>query len=251
MVVKDINPNSKGEVVVFLHGFLLDSSLWDSLNLKELLWRSILIDLPYHGRSAQVSLPERNIAAYATYVQNCLEDLGLERFNIVGHSMGGYVALEMLKKESPINKLILLHSNIWADSPEQKKNRDRVKEVIDRNKKMFLQDALPLLFHEPENRQPTIYNLIEKGIALSNQGVEHSALTMRDRANSFKIIQKKKENTYFIQGKFDKLIPNFEAKRVWQEHAISGHFFEIEHVGHMSPIEDPKNLTSLLCKILV
>ena len=37
--------------------------------------------------------------------------------------MGGYIGLELLKQDKNLDKLILLHSNIWADSEERKRNR--------------------------------------------------------------------------------------------------------------------------------
>ncbi|MGH8670393.1 MAG: alpha/beta fold hydrolase [Burkholderiales bacterium] len=80
--------------LVFVHGAGLDHS---TFNLQSRYFgyhgRNVLaLDLPGHGRSDGPPLP--GIAAMADWVFKVLESLQIDRFSVVGHSMGSLVALE-------------------------------------------------------------------------------------------------------------------------------------------------------------
>ncbi len=110
-----------GPVLVFIHGFLESSTMWDVLPLKLINHRCVFIDLPGHGKSALENTPEDpSICWMADQVISTLEELGINSFSIVGHSMGGYVALEVKRLIPGCRKVVLLNSNFWDDG-EQKK----------------------------------------------------------------------------------------------------------------------------------
>jgi pimeloyl-ACP methyl ester carboxylesterase len=63
-----------GKPVVFLHGFLESSAMWESLDLAQFPFQSILIDLPGHGKTP--FLPDDvSIAAMAQEVSETLQSL--------------------------------------------------------------------------------------------------------------------------------------------------------------------------------
>ena len=139
-----ISGTSDLKTVVFLHGYLLSSTQWSNLALHRAPWRSVLIDLPYHGTNKNQVLEDTSMVEYADFIRKELKSAGIERYSLVGHSMGGYIGLCLLESDANLDQLILLHSNIWEDSPERKSNRDRVAQVVRRNKSLFLKEALPL-----------------------------------------------------------------------------------------------------------
>lgn len=246
-----INGKSKTKTVVFLHGYLLSSTQWSNLALHRAPWRSVLIDLPYHGQHADVHLPERTLEAYANFVLNEIRNAGIEDYALVGHSMGGYIGLLMLKKDSNLKQLILLHSNIWEDSPERKKNRERVAQVVKRNRSLFLRESLPLLFKNKHKHQNTIFNLIEEANNMTAEGITHGALAMRDRVNQFDLIAKNKNRCFFIQGSHDSLIPAQESKQTWDQYGNSLFYFTVPDCGHMCHIERPRSLRRILESIIL
>ncbi|MFL6681227.1 MAG: alpha/beta fold hydrolase [Burkholderiaceae bacterium] len=83
-----------GPCVVFIHGALNDHSVWTLLAR----WyahhghRVLAVDLPGHGRSE--GPPLASVEALADWVLALLDDIGVERAYLVGHSMGSLVALE-------------------------------------------------------------------------------------------------------------------------------------------------------------
>lgn len=82
-----------GPTLVLLHGFAADKTVW--LPLAEQLsahFHLVIPDLPGWGDSSRVEGADYAVAAQATRLQAFVSALGLQRFVLVGHSMGGAVA---------------------------------------------------------------------------------------------------------------------------------------------------------------
>jgi pyruvate dehydrogenase E2 component (dihydrolipoamide acetyltransferase) len=95
--------------LISLHGFGGDKNNWQ-FNLAALAphRRVLAPDFPSHGDST-VSTEHSSPAAYARMVSAMIDQLNLGKVDLVGHSMGGLVAL-LVAKESPgkVNSLTLL-----------------------------------------------------------------------------------------------------------------------------------------------
>ena len=91
-----VHPTST-ETLVLLHGFL--SSTFSFRHLIPLLkedFNVISVDLPPFGKSGKISGFKYSYQNLATTVVELMESLGIGQFNVVGHSMGGQIALNML-----------------------------------------------------------------------------------------------------------------------------------------------------------
>ena len=86
----------KGAPLVLLHG-LLDCSFGWKRVAAATHRPCVAIDLPGFGRSAMPSEP--SIASYAWDIINALAALGLTRFALIGHSLGGAVAAAVAEQE--------------------------------------------------------------------------------------------------------------------------------------------------------
>ena len=108
--------------------------------------RAICIDLPGHGQSDCIgyihTMEEMAEAVFAV-----VKHLRLRKISIVGHSMGGYVALALAEREPDmLRSLTLYHSTASADSMWKKQDRKRAIELIKKNHKSFIRASIPLLF---------------------------------------------------------------------------------------------------------
>ncbi|MDD7909313.1 alpha/beta fold hydrolase [Pseudovibrio exalbescens] len=95
--------------VVLLHGFGSDALTWSNIQLNlENKHRSIAFDLPGHGKA--LDWPKvGNAVVAAKAVNQSLDALGLDRFHLVGHSLGGAVAsLIALRATDRVASLTLL-----------------------------------------------------------------------------------------------------------------------------------------------
>ena len=94
--------------VVFVHGFLGGSRQWKGQ--AEALaagFDVIAVDLPGFGENAQLEALD-SITGFANWVLNELTARGIERFHLIGHSMGGMVVQEMIAcAPERVDRLIL------------------------------------------------------------------------------------------------------------------------------------------------
>jgi pimeloyl-ACP methyl ester carboxylesterase len=101
----------RGPVLVLLHGITCSSDTWEEL--LPVLARDFTViapDLLGHGRSAKPDT-EYSIEAYASHVQELLLALGHTRVTLVGHSLGGGVALQLAYQcPEMIERLVLVSS---------------------------------------------------------------------------------------------------------------------------------------------
>ena len=102
--------SGNGPAVVLLHGFLESTSMWAPIIEEFKHKRTIIsIDLPGHGQSGVIS-DTHSMEAMATVVLGILQEHDFESVAVIGHSMGGYVALAMAEKHpNLVSKLILLN----------------------------------------------------------------------------------------------------------------------------------------------
>lgn len=84
-----------GPLLLFVHGWTCRRSYWQpQLGHFAAGWRVAAPDLPGHGTSTGEGRTTWNLAAFAGDVAACARQLGASRVVLVGHSMGGAVALE-------------------------------------------------------------------------------------------------------------------------------------------------------------
>ncbi len=82
----------EGVPVVFLHGIFASSEVWTEI-CTELDRPCVAFDLPGFGGSDLPSAPD--VSAYAADIAAGIDALGIERFELVGHSFGGAVAARL------------------------------------------------------------------------------------------------------------------------------------------------------------
>lgn len=98
-----------GDPVVFIHGLGSYIPAWNkNLNSLAARFRCIAVDLPGYGKSSK-PLHSGTMDYYALVVIKLMNKLGIEKFSVCGHSMGGVVALKLaIEHGSRLNKMILV-----------------------------------------------------------------------------------------------------------------------------------------------
>ena len=83
-----------GETIVFVHGLSDNLTYWEFLasNLRH-DYRVVRFDLRGHGQT-ELGDDEISIESYTEDLHGLLEDLNIDKINLVGFSMGGAVALD-------------------------------------------------------------------------------------------------------------------------------------------------------------
>lgn len=237
-----------GNPLVFLHGFLEDSSMWDEfVKPFKATHQIILIDLPCHGES-RFTGEECSMEFMANAVKQILDTENITNPKIIGHSMGGYVGLE-LTKLMPIN-LTLLHSNFWTDDIEKQNDRSRVIKVIKLKKDFFIKEAIPNLFYSGnrERCSTAINTLIVKANTIPEDEICAAIMGLKNRKANYEVMNT--QNILFIQGELDPVMTVDKLNSELQFLSQPPQIITLKDCGHMSIWEKPKELMALMHKII-
>ena len=229
--------------VVLLHGYLESMIVWDEfVDLLKKDVRVVTLDLPGHGVST-IAGEVHTMEYLAECVGNTMKALGVDRYSVVGHSMGGYVALAMLDNfKEHIENIILLHSTTSADSQEKCDRRRREIELIKAGKKNTLARLVPHAGFAPHNVKrfnDYIEDLRELILITEDEGVIAILGGMIERKSRGEELRDSGIPHLFIFGKHDYYIPNEVAEEMITQDP-NARVVWLEESGHMGFIEEPE-----------
>lgn len=196
----------RGKTVVFIHGFCEAKEYWDTtLKVMAEHFTCISIDLPGFGSSAPLGEASIEKLAEAVYFQ--LDSMEINEFVLVGHSLGGYVALAMAQKyPNAMLGLVMCNSTAFADSEEKKLQRTKTIKFLDDNGlEEFVRPFVPPMFF-PKNRkdcQNAISEIIDMGLRADVNAVKATIQAMKIREDRSAVIVNAKYPVLYIIGKDD------------------------------------------------
>jgi len=240
----------KGTAVVLIHGFLENQTMWKDLApILSLKNRVITIDLLGHGATecfGYVHSMEDN----AEIIKAVLSQLRIRKAILVGHSMGGYVALAFAELyPATVKGLVLLNSTSKEDSAERKHNRDRAIKAVKQNYVNFVRLSIANLFSENnrERLEKEIENVKLEALKTPLQGIVASLEGMKIRKDREFILHESEYPKLLILGKKDPVL-NYEdnLKQIENTNAELITFPD----GHMSHIENKEELEKTLLEFL-
>ena len=200
----------KGMPVLLLHAFGLDSSAYtEFIEPIAANYRFIIPDLPGTGLSEP--LQDYSMAVLAELYNALRKKLNISAWAVAGHSIGGYIALEMLHKyPSSVTQLMLMHSHCYPDSKEKKAARTRqIAFVQSHDLSLFIKELIGNLFSRDYVllHKFQIDSLIHKASRFTKTGVAGLLAAMRDRHDRSATLEASKIPIGFILSTEDKAIP--------------------------------------------
>lgn len=236
----------KGPAVVLLHGFLESSTIWTSFVTELSKSKTIVtMDLPGHGKSGCVA-ETHSMELMAEVLHSFLKYLKIKSASIVGHSMGGYVALAFAEKyEQKTERLVLLNSTTAEDSAERKRNRQRALKVISENKKTFINMAINNLFVEGSREHYTseIAYLKKEAFTFPTEGITAAIRGMKDRKDRTWVLENFRREKYIICGVEDPIVPVSASEEIA---LTTSSKLIILQGGHMSWLESRNEIAKIL-----
>ena len=204
--------------------------------------RVVTLDLPGHGISV-VEGEEHSMEFLADTVADALRALGIARCTLVGHSMGGYVALAFCERHPEmLDGVVLLSSTPNADTPEKAENRRREIALVKAGKKDTLARVAPEAGFAEDNRarmKDYIEDLVEQVAVTEDEGIVALLNGMIARKDRNEMLRASKVPQLFILGRKDGYIPVEAAEKLVKEHP-QARVVWLEHAGHMGFLEEPE-----------
>lgn len=242
-----------GPAVMLVHGFGEDGRVWDyQMKTLQQDYTVIVPDLPGSGGSALLTHTSMELLA------DCLADIAnqeaLDKFVLIGHSMGGYIALAFAEKyPQKLKGLGLFHSMAFADSEEKKDARRKSIGFIQQHGAVkFLEQAIPNLFSPSfKANHPDIYNrFVEENTNFSDEALVSYYEAMIQRPDRTAVLEKLAVPALFIIGLHDKAIPQDQSLRQTHMPSLS-YVLILQESGHQGMIEEPEKSTTFLKKFLL
>src|SRR5687767_11535589 len=235
----------KGTPLVLLHGYPLDHHVWDDIvPILEDTFDVILPDLRGFGGSRKVDTPTMD--DYASDIAGLLDQLGIQKAVIVGHSMGGYVALAFAKLyPDRVSGLALISSQVIADPPDRKEGRYKSAADVAEKGIGGVVEAMTSKFTSDARLQTIARSIMEK----QKTGAYIGALkAMAERTDSTALLSTFKFPVMLVHGAADALIPvarAHEAKAALPD----SYYVELKDTGHVPMLEAAKETAEALLRL--
>jgi len=236
----------KGTSIVMIHGFLENQTMWNSYIAEfSKRYRVITIDLLGHGETECMGYIH-SMEDNADTVHAVLSKLRIRKAILVGHSMGGYVALAFAELyPAAVKGLVLLNSTSKADSEERKTNRDRAIKAVKQSFMNFISLSIANLFSESnrERLSSEIERVKKEALKTPLQGIVASLEGMKIRQDREVLLHLTPYPKLLILSEKDPVLNYEETKEQIENTAVKLVTFPD---GHMSHIENQDQLLIVL-----
>ena len=239
-----------GAATLLIHGFGEDGNVFNQA-IKYLPEQGTLLipDLPGSGESEVWPTAEPSLNDFALALNAILEKEGIEKCSVMGHSMGGYIALAFAEQfPEKIVALGLLHSTAYADSTERIQKRKQAIDFIEREgAAAFLRISLPGLFAPAfrEQGKAEIESLLTSMKQVSPKTLIQYYRAMMKRPDSSKLLASAPYPVMFIIGQEDEIVKASDTLQLANITA-NAYIHVLNNVGHMSMLEAPESFANLL-----
>lgn len=240
--------SGQGKTVTLLHGFLENSTMWkDTVTVLEKTHQVITIDLLGHGKTECLGYVH-TMEDFANAINVVLTHLNITSTTLIGHSLGGYVALAFAEiKPELIKGLCLMNSTPFADSQERILLRNRAIKVAKSNYENLVSMSISNLFFE-DNRlrfEKEIEHIKTEALKTPLQSYVATQEGMKIRIDRTAILENLNCKKLIIAGKNDPILSKSDVLHLEQ---LNGITITILDGGHMSHIENKEEfLQEIVC----
>jgi pimeloyl-ACP methyl ester carboxylesterase len=238
----------KGFPVVFLHGYFETIEIWN--DYKDKLQKSCQLIIP--NLNIVIQGGTNTPSDYSRLLNQIFLKLKLDKWLMVGHSMGGYVALDFAKcYPDRVAGLILSNTILEADTPNKRKRRHREIKLI---KDGYKSKIISLGFSNAFSRKfkmdysSKFKHHLRLAAQISDEVICFQIQLMTERNSHLNSLNHFKGWVMAIYGKDDPYIPQGLLLNYLKTNNDKIHI--ISKIGHMLPVEQPSLLVAQVQKSL-
>ncbi len=244
-----IDDIGEGFPLVLVHGFLGSSEMWTLQ--REFLskhFRLIIPALPGFGESYKVKSLD-SINSMAKTVLNLIDNKKINKFNLMGHSMGGMIVQEMVKiSGDKINKLICFATGSIGDIPGRFETIETSRERL---KKEGIQETVkrvPKKWFIKEDKAKYYY-LCENAVKETTEETADNALIAMKNWRGFENLKNIKNETLIIWGDKD-ISYNFEQIDTLKKNITNSQLSIFKNCCHNVHLEKPEEFNKVVLDFL-
>jgi pimeloyl-ACP methyl ester carboxylesterase len=238
--------------LVLLHAFPLDSRMWNAV--REPLASHLRVITPDQRGLGRSPLPESDrepsLEDAARDVVALLDRLDLDRVVLGGCSMGGYLAVAVLRlAPERVGGLVLIDTKAAPDTPEAARTRLDVADRVEREGigNWLAEANLPnLLAASTREKRPELVETVREIIeSQPPAGIAWTALALRTRPDSLDLLRDSGVPALVIVGEEDPITPVAAASAI-AEVMDGATLVVLPESGHLTPLEDPAGVVEAI-----
>lgn len=243
-----------GRPLVLLHAFPLSSAMWlEQRNGLSGLCRVITPDQRGFGGSP-LGEDQPDLDAAADDVAALLDRLDLDRVVLGGLSMGGYVAMAVLRRHPDrVQALLLADTKASADADAARANRERIAAAVESDdaSTVLVDEVLPtLLGRTTGERRPLVTGRVRGLVeAAPAPAVAWAQRAMAVRPDSFETLRAFDRPALVVVGEEDVLSPPPDAQAM-AEALPQGRLVVVPEAGHLTAVETPEAFNAAVAGFL-
>ncbi len=232
--------------LLFIHGYPLNHAMWAEQAALSSIANIVTIDLPGFGNS-----PAQDFFSMGDYADYVVKESGaLDHPIVVGHSMGGYVTLEIAARHPEfLSAVVLMNSRYDADDEPTRAARLQSIERLKSEGTQFIFEAMKAKFLAPHNRSDAeLQNQLDAMMRrTTTEGIVAALRSMATRSNHSETLRNFKQPVCVISGNHDLIIT--PEKRNPNNLSFTMDV-EIPNTGHLSMMEEPDTVNDVLSEFL-
>jgi len=243
----------EGTTLLFLHAFPLNRSMWQpQVEAFSNDYQVISVDYRGFGESKFVD---------GHYFMELLADdifalsrhLSLQKFVLVGLSMGGYVAFAFYRKYPQlVQALILADTRAEKDNKQTQNKRKKMAQDAIRRGSEYIADLMTpdLLGAFTQEHNPELVQQVKEIIASNDaRAIANAQLGMAARQDSTATLKSIPKPTLLIVGEEDKLTPVHFTEKM-QKQIRNSEIVVLPNSGHLANLENPDAFNAAVRKFL-
>jgi pimeloyl-ACP methyl ester carboxylesterase len=241
-----IHDTGEGAALLLLHAFPLDASQWDH-QVAALSGQYRCVRPDYWGCGASPAPPESepSLDAYATALLEGLREMGVDRFHLVGCSMGGYISFAVLRQAAQrVLSLMLVSTRATSDTEQGRQGRLALADTVIREQSVesIVEANIERLLGPRARAEVHVTDPVRGRIRrCTPAGVAHAARAMAARPDSSAQLASIETPTLVVSGREDVATPRDDVDAMVT--GIRGARLITMSTGHLCNLEEPPAFT--------
>lgn len=213
--------------LILIPGMMCDARMWGGIDRA--LGGAVLHHLPT-GSDSMAGLAAQVLASAP------------ERFALAGLSMGGILAMEVLRQAPErVERLALLDTNPWAETPEVRARRvpQVARALAGDLEGVMRQDMKPNYLAPGPHRAAHLDLCLDMALALGPEVFARQSAALRDRPDQTAVLAAFRGPALVLMGEYDRLCP-LDRHLAMQSLMPQSVLHVIRDAAHLPPLEQPE-----------